>query len=225
MKYDRRLVTTKDNHEMTPLHLACLHGHISIVQLHKDHSHLQSVHECRDAEANTPLHCACAGGNAGIVELLIGNNADTVATNKRNEMPLHIAVHCGHVLIVQFLLKKQVPVKSQTVEGHTPLHYAARENNSVMISLLVERFVLIICLCVVWKNNPFTLLPTWTLTHSKADLYAKDSNYCFPTHIAAVHQCTDAYHCLMEYIPVTLHASVIFTALDVKQNRSIILKV
>ena len=65
----------------------------------------------------------------------------------------------------------------------------------------------------------------WTLTHSEADLYAKDKNCCTPTHIAAMHQYTDAYHCLMEYIPVDKRASVIFTVLDVKQNRGIILKV
>ena len=149
MKYDCRLVTTKDNHEMTPLHLACLHGHISIVQLHKDHSHLKSVRECHDAEGNTPLHLACSGGSAGIVELLISSNADTVATNKLIEMPLHIAVSYGHVPIAQLLSKKQVPIECQTVEGHTPLHYAARANNSEMISLLVNRFVLIIYLCVL----------------------------------------------------------------------------
>ena len=149
MKYDSRLVTTKDNHEMTPLHLACLHGHISVVHIHKDHTHLRSVREWRDAEGNTPLHLACSGGNAGIVELLIDSGADAKATNNLNEMPLHIAVHCGHVPIAQFLLKKQVTTECQTVDGHTPLHYAARENNSVMISLLVDRFVLIIYLCVV----------------------------------------------------------------------------
>ena len=149
MRYDCRLVTTKDNHEMTPLHLACLHGHISVVHIHKDHSHLKSVRECCDAEGNTPLHLACSGGNADIVELLISSDADKVATNELNEMPLHIAVHCGHAPIAQFLLKKQVPIECQTVEGHTPLHYAAKANNSEMISLLVDRFVLIIYMCAV----------------------------------------------------------------------------
>ena len=144
---------------MTPLHLACLHGHISIVQLHEDHSHLKSVRECHDAEGNTPLHLSCSGGNAGIVELLIDSGADTEATNKLNEMPLHIAVHCGHVSIARLLLKKQVPIECQTVKGHTPLHYAARANNSEMISLLVDRFVLIIYMCAaIMTNNPFTLL-------------------------------------------------------------------
>ena len=158
MKYDHRLVTTKDNHEMTPLHLACLHGHISVVHIHKDHSHLQSVCEFRDAEGNTPLHLACSGGNVGIVELLIDSNANTVATNKLNEMPLHIAVQCGHAPIAQFLLNKQVPIECQTVKGHTPLHYAARANSSEMISLLVDRFVLNIYMCAaIMTNNPFTL--------------------------------------------------------------------
>ena len=120
MKYNSRLVTSKDNCEMTPLHLACLHGHISIVNIHKDHSDWKSICEWRDAEGNTPLHLACSGGNAVIVELLIDSGADTVATNNLNEMPLHIAVHRGHVHTAKFLLMKKAPTECQTVEGHTP---------------------------------------------------------------------------------------------------------
>ena len=142
MKYNSRLVISKDNCEMTPLHLACLNGHTKIVQAHKDHSHLQSVRECRDAEGNTPLHLSCSGGNLTVVELLIGSKVDTEATNIHKEMPLHIAVHCGQVPIAQFLLKKEVPTDCQTVKGHTPLHYAANDNNTEMITLLVERYVL-----------------------------------------------------------------------------------
>ena len=142
MKYNSRSVTCKDNRERTPLHLACLHGHIKIVQVHKDHSHLKSVREWRDAEGNTSLHLACSGGSAGIVELLINSKADAKATNKLNEMPLHIAVHCGHVPIAQLLLENRVPIECKTVEGHTPLHCAARKNNTQMITLLVETYVL-----------------------------------------------------------------------------------
>ena len=140
MTYDSRLVKSKDNCGMTPLHLACLHGCIKVVQAHKSHLHLSSILEWHDAEGNTPLHRACAGGNLGIVELLIGNKVNTRATNMRKEMPLHIAVRCGHVPIALFLLEKKVPIECQTVEGHAPLHYAARENNTEMITLLVERY-------------------------------------------------------------------------------------
>ena len=141
MKYNSRLVTSKDNCERIPLHLACLHGHTKIVQVHKDHSHLRSIREWRDAEGNTSLQLACSGGSLGIVELLINSKANVKATNKLNEMPLHIAVRRGHVSIAQFLLENRVPIECKTVEGHTPLHYAARENNTEMITLLVERYI------------------------------------------------------------------------------------
>ena len=66
----------------------------------------------------------------------------------------------------------------------------------------------------------------WTLTHrGAADLNSKDNNHCTPTHIAAMHQFTDAYLCLMECTPVDERASVIFTAFDVKHNRDVILEV
>ena len=144
MKYNSRLVTSTDDCKRTPLHLACLHGHIKIVQLHKDHSHLKSICEWRDEEGNTPLHLACSGGNAGIVELLIDSGADMKAINIDKEMPLHIAVHRGHVHTAKFLLMKKAPTECQTVDGHTPLHCAARKNNTEMITLLVERYVLMI---------------------------------------------------------------------------------
>ena len=151
VKYDSRLVTSKDNHDMTPLHLACLHGHISIVQVHKDYLHLKSIREGKDAEGNTPLHLACSGGNIGIVELLIDCEADTVALNKLNEMPLHIAVHCGNLSVAQFLLKSEVPIECHTGDGHTPLHYAARADNTEMITFLVDRYVLVVYLVVMAK--------------------------------------------------------------------------
>lgn len=142
MKYNSRLVTSKDNCERTPLHVACLRGHIKIVQVHKDHSCLKSIRECRDAEGNTPLHLACSSGSAGIVKLLIYSKADPKATNKHKEMPLHIAAHCGHVPIAQFLLQNGVSIESKTVKGHTPLHCAARKNNTEMVMSLLERYVL-----------------------------------------------------------------------------------
>ena len=67
--------------------------------------------------------------------------------------------------------------------------------------------------------------PCFIYTHSHADLHAKDNDLCTPTHIAAIHKLTVAYHCLMECIPVNLHASVIFTAFDVKCSREVILEV
>ena len=153
MKYNSRLVRSKDNSERTPLHLACLHGHTKIAQVHKDCSHLKSIHEWHDAESNTPLHLACSGGSTGIVKLLLNSKANAKATNKLNEMPLHIAVHCGHVPIAQLLLGNGVPIDCKTLEGHTPLHRAARKNNTEMITLLVERYALRFKIQVIKAGN------------------------------------------------------------------------
>ena len=145
MEHNSKLVESKDNCERTPLHLACLHGHINIVQVHKSHHlHLRSLFECHDAEGNTALHLACSGGNIGMVELLIDSGADIKAINIDKETPLHIAIHRGHVHTAKLLLMKKAPTECQTVEGHTPLHYAARANNSELITELVKRYVLMI---------------------------------------------------------------------------------
>ena len=145
MVYDSKLVTSEDNCGMTPLHLACLHGHVEIVQVHETRTWLksESLREHHDAEGNTPFHLGCAGGSVGVVELLIDSEVNTMATNNLRETPMHIAVRSGHVHIVQVLLNIKVPTECQTHEGHTPLHYAARENNAEMIRKLVERYVLL----------------------------------------------------------------------------------
>ena len=139
MMYDSKLVTSEDNGGMTPLHLACLHGHVEIVQVHKNHSWLksESLREHRNAKGNTPFHLGCAGGSVDVVELLIDSGVNTMATNNLRETPLHIAVRSRHVHIVQVLLNMKVPTEHQTLEGDTPLHYAAKDNNAEMIRILV----------------------------------------------------------------------------------------
>ena len=177
MKYTSKLVELSDKCGRTPLHLACRNGHIKIVQVYKDHSYLKSIRECQDTEGNTPLHLACFGGNAGIVKLLISNKANTVATNKLNEMPLHIAVQCGHVPTAHLLLKNEVPIKCTTVAGHTPLHCAAKKNNTEMITLLVKRYVLMLYDGLVW------LLEMWKYIYS----HKANNTICSPFHTLWTH--------------------------------------
>jgi len=143
MGYDSELITSEDDCEMTPLHLACLHGHVEVVKIHKNHFCLksESLREHRDAEGNTPFHLGCAGGSVGVVELLIDCEVNAMATNKLRETPLHIAVRNRHVKVAEVLLSMKVSTKCQTIEGHTPLHYAAKGNNTEIIRLLLKQYV------------------------------------------------------------------------------------
>ncbi|KAI3706706.1 hypothetical protein L6452_24629 [Arctium lappa] len=93
----------------TALHLTCLYGHQSCVQLLLERG--ASV-EAKDEDGGIPLHDACAGGYLEIVQLLIG---------KAN------SPEC---------LKRML--ESVDVEGDTPLHHAARGEHKEIVELLLS---------------------------------------------------------------------------------------
>ncbi|KAI3822537.1 hypothetical protein L1987_10128 [Smallanthus sonchifolius] len=93
----------------TALHLTCLYGHLSCVQLLLESG--ASV-EAKDEDGGIPLHDACAGGYPEIVQLLIGK-ADSPECVKRM-------------------------LESVDVEGDTPLHHAARGEHEETVQLLLS---------------------------------------------------------------------------------------
>ncbi|KAJ3089025.1 hypothetical protein HK102_007386 [Quaeritorhiza haematococci] len=67
IKVDVNMVTT--GHQwLTPLHLACSHGHLNTVEVLLREAF--SGVNLRDKEGWTPLHCACAEGHLEIIKLL-----------------------------------------------------------------------------------------------------------------------------------------------------------
>ncbi|KAL4592115.1 hypothetical protein LXL04_005099 [Taraxacum kok-saghyz] len=93
----------------TALHLTCLYGHLSCVQVLLERG--ASV-EAKDEDGGIPLHDACAGGFLEIVQLLIGKAGS------------------------QECLKRMLD--SVDVEGDTPLHHAARGEHEQIVGLLLS---------------------------------------------------------------------------------------
>ncbi|KAG0588087.1 hypothetical protein KC19_2G215000 [Ceratodon purpureus] len=92
-----------------PLHIACLYGHLSCVQI------LLAAGaniEVRDEDGGLPLHDACAGGYREIVSMLLR------AANSQEQV-------------------KRV-LDSFDIDGDTPLHHAARGNHSDVVQLLLD---------------------------------------------------------------------------------------
>ncbi|PWA40916.1 Ankyrin repeat-containing protein [Artemisia annua] len=108
----------------TALHLTCLYGHLSCVQLLLERG--ASV-EAKDEDGGVPLHDACAGGFMEIVQLLIGK-ADSPECLKRmlesvdveGDTPLHHAARGEHEAIVQLLLSIGASPTKTNVYGKTP---------------------------------------------------------------------------------------------------------
>ncbi|GKD96078.1 ankyrin repeat-containing protein, partial [Tanacetum coccineum] len=108
----------------TALHLTCLYGHLSCVQLLLERG--ASV-EAKDEDGGVPLHDACAGGFMEIVQLLVGK-VDSPECLKRmlesvdveGDTPLHHAARGEHEAIVQLLLSIGASPTKTNVYGKTP---------------------------------------------------------------------------------------------------------
>ncbi|XP_057499469.1 uncharacterized protein LOC130783726 [Actinidia eriantha] len=92
----------------TALHLTCLYGYLSCVQLLLERG---ASLEATDEDGALPLHDACAGGFTAIVELLINstNNPESVkrmleAVDVEGDTPLHHAARGEHIDVIRSLL-------------------------------------------------------------------------------------------------------------------------
>ncbi|KAG0484314.1 hypothetical protein HPP92_008393 [Vanilla planifolia] len=112
----------------TVLHLCCLYGSLSCVQLLVDRG---ANFEAKDEEGAIPLHDACAGGYAEIVQLILncaGNSTlvkqmlDT--TDAEGDTPLHHAARGEHMNVVQLLLTMGASPAKANAYGKVPAELA-----------------------------------------------------------------------------------------------------
>ena len=128
-------VDVRDEHNMTPLHLAARQGQINIAKLLLE----------RGADVNaqaehglTPLYLAAYNGHPKTAALLLERGADVNARNAYGETPLHAAIVQGHSQTVELLLASDADVNARTNNGRTPLHSAAHEGHTEFANLLLE---------------------------------------------------------------------------------------
>jgi ankyrin repeat protein len=132
-----------NNHNSTPLHEACLKGHLETVRkLIKYGANINKPDEC----GSTPLHKACTFKRYNIVEELIESGADVNVTDIVQTTPLHNA--CSNITlynacssesfdIVEKLISHGAHVNTREASKYTPLHFACREGNITIITKLI----------------------------------------------------------------------------------------
>jgi ankyrin repeat protein len=74
-----------------------------------------------DLSGATPLHSAAAMRSKDLTEVLLANNADINAGDKRGCTPLHTAVERGSKAVVELLLANKADVNAKDNGGNTPL--------------------------------------------------------------------------------------------------------
>lgn len=138
LKQDSSLVTSLDENESSPLHLAATEGYVALAEELIVHgADLNS----RDAWGRTPLmvsiYAEPLAEHYPIVQLLISRGADINLIDKDGSTALHVAGF-GEPNIVAFLLANGADVDAQDNQGMTPLHNAVLYPEHEVVKLLLR---------------------------------------------------------------------------------------
>jgi ankyrin repeat protein len=119
-----------DEDGMTPLHHACMWGHVKAVGC------LLSFGACPTVEdkfQRTPLHYAADKGDVAVVQQLLAANAPVDAADSRGLMPYTVAVLRGHAATVK-VIGSAKPASAYSV---LPLHAAAAAGDVRAVAALL----------------------------------------------------------------------------------------
>ena len=129
-------VNVKGGMEETPMRVAAVQGHVSVLSLLLEHgAHVDG----RGSLGSTPLHRASSNGKVAVGQYLLDHGADINAQERDGWTPLFSAALGGQVEFARMLLKRgariDVHVKN---DGRTALHRAVMTGNIQFVRLLLE---------------------------------------------------------------------------------------
>jgi len=122
LRKDPTLVHTVNNEKATPMHLAALHGLVTLVQILLDNG---ADINAADVYGATPLHCAAFNDDSLLGRFLLSRGADPNLVDRYNSTALHIAAHVGNKMMITVLVTEGVPLNAQDKGGATALHNAS----------------------------------------------------------------------------------------------------
>ncbi|CAG2188589.1 unnamed protein product [Mytilus edulis] len=138
-----RVDTTKKNRAgWSPLHTACIKGHIEVVKL------LIKVGMNINDKTNsgsTPLHKACQEGHFDTVKLLLDLNSqvsnglvDTTIKDEKGWLAVHVACDNGHIEVVKLFFEVGINLNVISNSGSTPLYLACKRGHFETAKYLIE---------------------------------------------------------------------------------------
>jgi ankyrin repeat protein len=129
-------VSAKGGNEVTPMHVAALGGHASILSLLLEHG--VDVDD-RGTQGQTPLHRASANGKLEAGQCLLDHGADINARDSTDWTPLFQVAYYGHVEFARILLKRGARINAHDKRFHwTALHRAVQNGKIQLVRLLLE---------------------------------------------------------------------------------------
>ncbi|KAL4870630.1 hypothetical protein BDV12DRAFT_47495 [Aspergillus spectabilis] len=129
-------VSRTDIYGRIPLHYACIHGRVEMVQqlLETD----PSTVDIMDHDNFTPLIHSIVKNQLDCAEQLLRNNARIDPISESDHIPLNLACQHGSLQIVRMLLERQAKLLPDA-EGLYPQHMVARASQSPEILLLLKQ--------------------------------------------------------------------------------------
>ena len=131
-------VNCSDNKGRTALHLACLKGHLDMVNfLIQRGADVDAV----DGDGTTPILYAVIENYPDIVLMLVENGCNVNVSDEDGNIPLHWAVDQGDINLVHALFRSKiidVDFTDEKCEKNTALHLAAQNGYEAIAKYLIE---------------------------------------------------------------------------------------
>ncbi|KAH7564591.1 hypothetical protein BM1_01638 [Bipolaris maydis] len=120
-----------------PLHYACMHGYVELVQ--ELISTAPDTVNFRDQDSFTPLIHAIVHSKLACVEILLSRGADLTRLGPGEHVPLNLACQFASLEILELLLKRSAEMLPDA-EGLFPQHLVARSGKTPQALLLLQRY-------------------------------------------------------------------------------------
>ena len=121
----------------TPLHIACLYGHVDDVKSSIDNFNFNPF-LCKNNMGLTPLHFACVGGNFDVIKCLVTDEIPSPIDDK-GYTPLHYASQFSSLKVVQYLISKNVfGFLYRGLDNNTAFHLAIIYDRVLVVKYFLE---------------------------------------------------------------------------------------
>ena len=178
LKHGRYDVNCRDGIGRTPLHWACIGGHVDMVRMLISEFQADTTLHNQSVYGDTPLHDAAWRGRGEVALTLITEfGCDTNLQNNDGYTSLHAACVHGHASVVR-MVGRYASVLATDKNGDTPLHIAAARRHKECVEALLQLDAPILLRNAAGKTardiagyGPAQLLDAY-ITQNKAKLYA-----------------------------------------------------